>query len=127
MDAVNHRIGLLRGRKSVVFFSDGFRMNSTVSAALDRLTDLSNRSAVSIYTVDPNGLNAKPTNMNVDLPTPAPDPDAPRQILFPGEDEPLDQLGGLNDLAARTGGLYFANRNDIPECVRQAADDQLGY
>ena len=60
MDAVNHRIGLLRGRKSVVFFSDGFRMNSTVSAA-------------------------------------------------------------------RTGGLYFANRNDIPECVRQAADDQLGY
>jgi len=35
--------------------------------------------------------------------------------------------GGLHDLAARTGGLFFSNRNDLQTCVRQAADDQMGY
>ena len=64
--------------------------------------------------------------MNVGIAEAPPDPNAPRPSLIPGEDEPMP-LGGLRDLAVRTGGLAFANRNDIPECVRQAADDQLGY
>src|SRR5664280_2528192 len=34
---------------------------------------------------------------------------------------------GLDALARRTGGLFYHDRNDIPECIRQATDDQLGY
>jgi VWFA-related protein len=116
------------GRKSVVLLSDGFRMDSAVNAAVDRVADLAIRGGVSIYTVDPNGLSTR-SRRNGDIPEPItrePDLNAPRPPLFPGEDEPLP-LGGLQDLADRTGGLYFANRNDIPECVRQAADDQMGY
>ena len=52
----------LPGRKSVVLFSDGFKMyaddpgNSRVRDNLARLTDLANRAAVVFYTIDPRGM-----------------------------------------------------------------------
>jgi hypothetical protein len=42
----------------------------------------------------------------------------------------MDSAGGqegLGALADHTGGLFFHNRNDITQCIRQAADDQMGY
>jgi hypothetical protein len=44
----------------------------------------------------------------------------------PGASEVLS-VGGLSDLAKGTGGLFFANRNDIVGCVREATADQFGY
>jgi hypothetical protein len=46
--------------------------------------------------------------------------------LPPGAAE-IQSIGGLSDLAKGTGGLFFANRNDIVGCVREATADQLGY
>ena len=89
----------LPGRKSLVFFSDSLRMDQGINLAIDRITDMANRSGVSLYTVDPGGLRARPIG---------------------GQE-------GLGALAGRTGGLFFHNRNDIAECIRQAADDQMGY
>src|SRR5205085_5317881 len=43
-----------------------------------------------------------------------------------GEEADFQSDGGLRDLAARTGGLFF-NNNDLPGSIRQAADDQMGY
>jgi len=55
-------------------------------------------------------------------------PTLDRFPTLPGEDESdFGMQEGLDALAKRTGGLFYHDRNDIPECVRQATDDQLGY
>lgn len=52
----------LPGRKSVVLFSDGFKLytedpgNRRILDSLNRLTDLANRASVVFYTIDPRGL-----------------------------------------------------------------------
>jgi VWFA-related protein len=116
------------GRKSVVFFSDNLRVNQEIRSALDRITDLANRSMVSLYAIDPGGLRTKSGKQDPAIG----DPDAEtqgRSPEFPGADtgDELARQAGLDELAGRTGGLFYRNRNDIESCVREAADDQLGY
>ena len=119
------------GRKSIVFISDSLRVNSEVVDALDQITDLANRSAVSLYTVNPGGLRAdsklSAANTRIDVP----DQNTRR---FPGlglpQDEPdseFNRQAGLDYLASRTGGIFYQNTNDIPAVIRKAIDDQLGY
>jgi VWFA-related protein len=105
----------LPGRKSIVYLASALGMAPEVARAMERLTDLANRSAVSIYTIDPKGLTM--TAEEGDTGT-----------LF------ADSLGrayapeeGLIYLARKTGGLYYANNNDIPGCIARAAEDQMGY
>src|ERR1019366_7381312 len=78
----------LPGRKSIVFLSDGLRMDGEVSAALDKVTDMANRSVVSLYTVDPGGLRARARERAQDVPIFQP---ASRTVdrfpTFPGEDD----------------------------------------
>ena len=118
------------GRKSLVFFSDSLAVNGTIGPALEHVTDLANRAAVSIYTVDPGGLRTRQHGADEDpklYRTPA---DTPPNANFPpvaiGEEVDFQSDGGLRDLAARTGGL-FLNSNDLARSVTQAADDQAGY
>jgi VWFA-related protein len=119
----------LRGRKSIVFFSDGLRVDGEVRAALDKVTDMANRSMVSIYSVDPGGLRARVRERHEDVQI---DDRASRTLdrfpTLPGEDDSdFGMQEGLDALAKRTGGLFYHDRNDIPECVGEASDDQLGY
>ena len=107
----------LPGRKSVVYFSDNLPMHSQITSALDRLTDLANRSAVSVYTVDPGGLMA---------PDWLDDNQSAGQGPHPLQLTPEFHHEGLTYLAWRTGGLTFSH-NDIPGAIREATDDQLGY
>ena len=118
----------LPGRKSIVFLSDGLRMDGEVSAALDKVTDMANRSMVSLYTVDPGGLRARVRERNQDVPVFQPASQTLNRFpTLPGEDDSdFGTQEGLDALARRTGGLFYHNRNDISECVRQSADDQLG-
>lgn len=119
-----------RGRKSVVFFSDNLRVDGSIHAAIDRITDLANRSMVSLYAVDPGGLKAERRAQKQD--PSATEPDSEGVARFPGfagaelDDETARQEG-MEALAARTGGLFYRNRNDLEACVSEAADDQLGY
>jgi VWFA-related protein len=119
----------LPGRKSIVFLSDGLRMDGEVSAALDKVTDMANRSVVSLYTVDPGGLRARVRERHQDVPIFQPASQTLNRFpTIPGEeDSDFGMQEGLDALARRTGGLFYHNRNDIPECVREATDDQLGY
>lgn len=119
----------LPGRKSIVFFSDGMRMDGEVSAALDKVTDMANRSVVSLYTVDPGGLRTRARERNQDVPIFQPGSrNADRFPTLPGEDDSeFGMQQGLDALATRTGGLFYHNRNDIVKCVSEATDDQLGY
>jgi len=118
------------GRKSVVFFSDNLRVDGSIHAAIDRITDLANRSMVSLYAVDPGGLKAERRAQKRDPVMPERDTEAVDR--FPGfagadlDDETARQEG-MAALAARTGGLFYRNRNDLEACVTEAADDQLGY
>ena len=117
----------LPGRKSIVFLSDGMRVDSTITADLDRVTDLANRSAVSIYAVDPAGLRSRARVQNEDPRVVGADTASlDRFPTIAGADEEMLQEG-LDALSARTGGLFYRNRNDIPACIQEAADDQLGY
>ncbi|MDR3701156.1 MAG: VWA domain-containing protein [Candidatus Sulfopaludibacter sp.] len=118
----------LPGRKSIVLFSDALGLDARVSDALDRLTDLANRSAVSIYSIDPRGLRTGSPLASGDS---APADDLPG-ALMPGMTETrgtsqFSTQEGLASLSHRTGGLFFSNNNDIAGAIRQAADDQMGY
>ncbi|HXS93855.1 MAG TPA: VWA domain-containing protein [Candidatus Limnocylindrales bacterium] len=120
----------LPGRKSVVFLSNGLRQNTTINSALDHLTDLANRSAVSIYSIDPGGLRTNEAQTQNAVPrTPVPSNGPRVPAVFSDSEEASDEpeFGGLQDLATHTGGLGFHDRNDIPECIEQAAEDQSGY
>src|SRR5882724_8437304 len=121
----------LPGRKSVVLLSDNLRVDGSIHSAIDHLTDLANRSTVSLYAIDPGGLRANMKEMRRD-PVITAAGDATEMERFPGfagaelDDETARQAG-LEALASRTGGLFYRNRNDIEACIGEAADDQLGY
>jgi VWFA-related protein len=137
----------LPGRKSVVLFSDSLRIydreqNITrVQGALDNLTDLANRAAVSFYTVDARGLQTLSMTAQDDL-------GGTGDALTMGEVQETSNkpfLGslhkgmtdrrrdffesqeGLRDLAARTGGEFVGNNNDLNRGVERALQDQGSY
>ncbi len=122
------------GRKSIVFLSDSLRVTPELSGALDHLTDLANRSAVSLYTVDPGGLRTG-ARMPADDIQVYSGGETERRFPSLGGADPADNdppagsgwQSGLSYLAARTGGLFYGNANDIPGAIRAAASDQLGY
>jgi VWFA-related protein len=115
------------GRKSVVFLSDNLRVDMAVSSAIEHLTDLANRSAVSLYTVDPGGLRTRSRDPGDEPRITAAESEMERFPTFPGASGEFERQEGLSALASRTGGIFYANRNDIEGCIREAADDQLGY
>lgn len=123
----------LPGRKSVVLFSEGFRIfnrndpmaNSRILYALRNLTDLANRAAVVIYTIDPRGLQtlgltAADSTRNL----------TPQQVEQQLDDRRaafLDSQDGLSYLSDRTGGLIVKNNNDIFGGLKKVIEDQEGY
>jgi VWFA-related protein len=128
----------LPGRKSVVLFSEGFKIvdrkiadprsssdASRVLAALRRLVDLANRAAVVFYAVDARGLpylglNAADSSAGM----------SSRNItdqLNSRSSEYFDTQTGLSYLAAETGGLFMHDSNDLGGAAQRALDDQKGY
>lgn len=120
----------LPGRKSIVFLSEALRMDGRVAVAVDHLTDLANRSAVSIYAIDPGGLRARgnPGVFEDSSSEEGGETSALSGAMLGGvPGSGFRTQFGLETLAKRTGGLFYNNRNDIPECIRLSVDDQMGY
>ncbi len=123
----------LPGRKSVLMFSDGFRIYSRkdntnaqrVLESLRRLVDLANRASVVIYTVDGRGLPV--LNLTAADNTFGRSPAQIRDALNDRALQYLDTQDGLNYLAAETGGLFMHNTNDLSGAARKVLDDQRGY
>ncbi len=123
----------LPGRKAVVFFSDGFRvyfrednqLSTRVLEGLRRLSDLANRAAVTVYTVDARGLvymglsaSDNTANMSAD--------DIERE-LTDRRTTFIDTQAGMEYLARQTGGAFMRNTNDLGLGIRRALEDQKGY
>jgi VWFA-related protein len=108
LDAVQYIVGALRempGRKSVVLLSEGLiplEGDSDDARAFQSLIDLANRSGTVIYTMQTTGLVAEYR----------PDP---------------KQQQNLAHIADKTGGLAFANGNDLNWGLTQVLEDQAGY
>jgi len=111
------------GRKSVVFFSNGFVFQALVYD-LQALVDAALRSGIVLNTVDLRELY-----------TAAPQA-TQRETLPPGmaglrrtlnEEDMSSKDGTLNKLARDTGGVYFHNSNDLYEGLTEISARQSYY
>jgi VWFA-related protein len=134
----------LPGRKSVIMFSDGFRIfeqdehgftqSGTVAEFLKRLVDDANRSSVVFYTVDARGLvytgptaADQLTVASASGGTRVPSPSAYSRALSQRSAELFDSQAGLSFLADETGGFSVKNNNDLAGGVKKVLEDQSYY
>jgi VWFA-related protein len=126
-------MGELPGRKSVIMFSDGFKIydrndpskNARVIDNLRRLVDLANRASVVVYTVDARGLQFVGLTAADD--TSGRTPQQVNDLMTSRMDTLLDTQDGLRYLAHETGGFFVRNNNDLGGAVRRVLDDQRDY
>jgi VWFA-related protein len=126
-------MGELPGRKSVVMFSEGFKIyngdnptaNARVLDSLRHLVDLANRASVVVYTIDPRGLQTAGLTAADD--TGGRSAQDLNDLTNSRMQELLDTQQGLQYLADETGGFLVKNNNDINGAVRRTLDDQKGY
>jgi VWFA-related protein len=148
-------LGDLPGRKSVLLFSDGFRLfvknrtsvrndsgagggrpgvkgeaastveNSRVLESLRRLTDEANRASVVIYAMDMRGLQV----LNLQAAESTTDYSAAQleEKLSDRRQEFFNTQRGLEYMARLTGGFAIRNANDFGKGIRSVLDDQSGY
>ena len=133
MDFIVRALRELPGRKSIVLFSDGFRLfsgsradlNQRAIQAVRRLTDLANRASVVIYTMDARGLQT--TGLTAADQTNGMSPQAIRDEALRRTQELFNTQEGLQYLAAQTGGFFIRDTNDLNRGLRRVFDDQRGY
>ena len=120
----------IRGRKVVVFFSNGFLLGSDRRSSrgdLEAIADAATRSGVVVYTVDARGLIATPAIGDARVA-------ASHNITAnAGTRERIELQGieaarnGMNALALDTGGLPFFGRNDMADALKRALEDSATY
>ncbi len=125
----------LPGRKSVIMFSDGFKLFETDENGLpidgpvfdfvQQLVDLANRSSVVFYAVDARGLVY--TGFTGEDNVSDTSPDAVESASSARRDQLHDTQDGLSFLAEGTGGFALLNNNDLSKGVRRVLDDQSYY
>ncbi|MDQ3711492.1 MAG: VWA domain-containing protein [Acidobacteriota bacterium] len=123
----------LPGRKSIMLFSDGFAICSPenpdrcarIVDSVRKLTDLSNRAAVSIYSFDARGLLT--TGITAQDNTSGVSAERIQNLSNTRSGEIFDKQEGLAYLAGETGGRTFFNNNDINRGLEKALEDQRGY
>jgi VWFA-related protein len=126
-------MGELPGRKSVVLFSDGFKLfeedskgfkeSGRVMQFLRQLVDTANRSSVVFYTIDPRGL----VYTGLTAADSVSNPSAVSGLMSKRSAQLFDTQEGLSYLAAETGGLAVKNNNDLSGGVRRILEDQSYY
>lgn len=125
----------LPGRKSVILFSDGFKMFETdangnqetgpVMDFLMQLVDLANRSSVVFYTLDARGLVY--TGFTAADSISDTSPESMERLSQGRRDQLHDTQEGLTYLAEETGGFAVTNNNDLSSGVRKIMEDQSYY
>ncbi|HEY8563504.1 MAG TPA: VWA domain-containing protein [Pyrinomonadaceae bacterium] len=125
----------LPGRKSVILFSDGFKLlerdeqgfsgGGRVLEFLRQLVDTANRASVVFYTIDGRGLQT--TGITAADSVNTINPNRVQQILSERSGELFDTQSGLSYLAEQTGGFAILNNNDLSGGVRRVLEDQSYY
>jgi VWFA-related protein len=126
------------GRKTIVFFSEGLPVSPALSAKLDSMIDAANRSNVSVYVVDANGLRTKSVLENTrkemevfgderlqQLASGTNRTDEPISMAFERVEDRLrlDSRTGLARLAEQTGGFLIEGSNDLSSAFRRIDED----
>jgi VWFA-related protein len=133
----------LPGRKTVIFFSEGIALPTSVQTKFPAVISAANRANVSIYTIDAAGLR---TDSGVG--------DAARELnqiasqrmaqQASGNDRGMngpamkslernedllrfDPRGALGELADETGGFLIHDTNNLTDGLRRINDDMHGY
>ena len=147
LGAINYAVGgmnELPGRKSIMFFSDGFSICSVdqperCGRMLDmvrKLTDIVNRAGVSIYSFDARGvavtgLTSEDKVLGASIDAPQPFQNSARQqvqqTITGRTDELYEKQQGMAYLANETGGKAFFNANDLNKSLDAALEDQKGF
>ena len=140
----------LPGRKSIILFSDGFRMydedqgSRRILDSMNRLVDLANRASVVIHTVDARGLQTlgltaadnlagplAPGNSNFagnnGDPTPGQWSQGITSDLQQRRSDFIANQQGLGYLSQQTGGMFIRNTNDIEGAVSRVLNNDKGY
>ncbi len=115
-------------RKSLIYFSSGFRTTGIENQSQIRATvDLANQTNLSIYTADSRGLAALPPGGDVSRRSPR------GNALFSGRGftRQMDSLNSsqetLTTLAYDTGGTSFQDTNDLGSIFDKVLDDTRAY
>ena len=139
--AVVNGMRALRGRKSVIFFSEGVAIPANVAARFRSVIDTANRANVSIYAMDAAGLRtestSKETRDNINAAAQRtlqrnPTTDvvgAPMTEALERNEDLLrrDPHSGLGQLADETGGILIRNTNDLTGGFRRIDQDMRNY
>jgi VWFA-related protein len=128
MDLVE-RMALLPGKKSIVLFRSGLRMDRGNNPLMNRLLASAARNRVSFYTVDSRGLDVA-----------APVKEAQRTMAFArtrldrNRPDPMgennrrkDSEEGLIHLAEETGGRVVLSSNDLGSILTKVVEDSISY
>ena len=126
----------LPGRKSVILFSDGFRImerdqsgfsgGGVVLDFLHQLVDQANRASVVFYTIDARGLQTLGLTAADNVSASA-NPQAVQNKISQRSSELFETQSGLTFLAKETGGFAVLNNNDLSGGVQRVLNDQSYY
>ena len=121
--ALGRELGRLPGRKTLLFFSDGFASEET-EADIRTVIGEAARSSVVIYTLDTRGLDRGTASSDI-ITGAVPKAGGygaltSQMMLDAGQDAPMR-------LAADTGGFAIRNENDFSRALREIADDTSSY
>ncbi|HEV8429758.1 MAG TPA: VWA domain-containing protein [Pyrinomonadaceae bacterium] len=133
----------LPGRKTIIFFSEGLSLPTSVQTKFPAVISAANRANVSIYTIDAAGLrtesgtaeSARELNSIVAQRIGQQGRGSDRGSSGPymkslERNEELlrfDPRSGLGQLADQTGGFLIHDTNDLANGVRRINDDMHGY
>jgi VWFA-related protein len=126
------------GRKTIVFFSEGFPVSPALSAQLDSVIDAANRANVTTYAIDANGLRTRAATTTLkremegfvedrfrQLETGSERTTQPLTMAFERVEDTLrlDTRTGLARLAEDTGGFLVEQTNDLSSAFRRIDED----
>ena len=132
----------LPGRKSLVLFSEGLAIPPAVERLFRGVIDAANRANVSIYAMDAKGLRAESEQAKIrdqvnaaggagggTLGTAAGSGADPLSKALEKNEDVLrqDPHTGLGGLAQDTGGVFFANTNNLRQGLDRIEDELKNY
>jgi VWFA-related protein len=112
------------GRKAIYFFSDGMLLdpgNSDTPDVLRKITSAAARANVVIYSFDAKGLEGFPLGNSVDS------PDMSSNALSLQASEKFERQDALNYFAAKTGGRFIKNTNDLKGNLQAVTQEAFQY